>query len=329
MRRRSHRALVALLIVATPGLCWADEPVGDQRAAPQGEGPKSAAEEAASRFKRGLELYEEQDFTGALVELRRAYELAPSYKILFNIGQMCYQLTDYACALRSFEQYLKEGGSAISSERRAQVEKDVRRLQTRVGKLEIVTNVPDVDITIDDVYVGKSPLPAPVVVSAGKRRIMATKEGRIAVTRIVEAPGTDSMRVELELVDARTGSAAPPPPPRPSLWTTWSWVGLGAAGALGAGAGITGVLALSASNDLEKMRFTGTTPSDPVTSRQSDVKALSLTSDILLGAAGVTLVTTLLLTYMRTPKAEATAAERAKPLSFGLGPTGASVMGGF
>jgi hypothetical protein len=322
MRRRLHGAFAALLLIAAPAVSRADEPA---------EPGKTQVDEATRRFKRGLELYEEQDYTNALIELRRAYELAPSYKLLFNIGQICYQLTDYACSLRSFEQYLKDGGNAVSSERRAQVEKDIQRLQTRVGKLEIVTNVEGVDLTIDDVYVGKSPLNSPVVVSAGKRRITATKEGRVPITRIVEAAGTDSMRVELDLIDAATGAgSAPPPPSRPSLWTTWSWVGVGAAGVLGVAAGVTGVLALNASSDLDKIRFTGTSPSSEVTSKQSDVKVLSLTSDILLGAAGVTLVTTLILTYTRSPSTETTAPPKpAARVSIGWSPTGVSVMGGF
>src|SRR5690349_11541014 len=67
------------------------------------------SDEAQMRFKRGLELYDEQDFQNALIEFRRAYELQPTYKILYNLGQVCYQLTEYACALRNFEKYLKEG----------------------------------------------------------------------------------------------------------------------------------------------------------------------------------------------------------------------------
>jgi hypothetical protein len=260
--------------------------------------------EAMTRFKRGLELYAEQDFAGALIELRRVYELQPTYRILFNIGQVCYQLADYACALRSFEQYLRDGAGKIATERKVQVEHDIAKLTLRVGRVEIVTNVPGVDISIDDVYIGKTPLPNAVPVSSGRRRVSATKEGRAPITRIVEVAGTDSMRVELELVDTTTKVRYAESPP--SKWTGLSWAGVGIAGALAITGGVTGVLALDASKDLKEERFAGPEPSAEVRSKQKDVRTLALVSDVFLGASIVTLGATLVLTFTReSPKARA------------------------
>ena len=78
-------------------------------------------DDAQRRFQRGVELYKEGDFGGALVEFKRAYELVPSYKILYNLGQVSYQRHDYASALRYFRQYLGEGDQAIAVDRQAQV----------------------------------------------------------------------------------------------------------------------------------------------------------------------------------------------------------------
>ena len=56
------------------------------------------------------------------------------------------------------------------------------------------------------------------------------------------------------------GSTPPPPPPKekPSKFTTLSWIGLGTAGALAIGAGVTGILALNASSDLENVATAAT-----------------------------------------------------------------------
>ncbi len=51
-----------------------------------------------------------------------------------------------------------EGGAAIATDRRLEVESDVVRLEGRVGKLEIQTIEPGAEILIDDVVVGLSPL---------------------------------------------------------------------------------------------------------------------------------------------------------------------------
>ena len=71
----------------------------------------------------------------ALVELRRAYELAPSYKLLFNIGQVHLQKSDYASALDSFERYLAQGGDKIARKRRREIEALVEKLRQRVAEV--------------------------------------------------------------------------------------------------------------------------------------------------------------------------------------------------
>jgi len=203
-------------------------------------------------------------------------------------------------------------------------------LQTRIGRIQITTNVPGVDITIDDTYVGKTPLDTPVPVAAGRRKIVATKEGRAPLTRVVEVGGTESVRVDLDLVSNVTTVTAEEPS---SKWTTLSTVGVIAAGGLAAAGATTGILALKASSDLKDIRYAGATPSSEADSKQSQVKTLSLVTDVFLGAAAVTLGTTLLVTFLRDPKSE----EAEKPadksawqkLEFGVGPGRVSVGGRF
>ena len=84
----------------------------------QGRTQKQKIEEAMPHFQRGVELYDENDFQNALIEFRRAYEIAQDYHVLYNVAQTCYQLQNYACALDAFTRYLSEGGSAIARERR-------------------------------------------------------------------------------------------------------------------------------------------------------------------------------------------------------------------
>ncbi|MBV9946426.1 MAG: tetratricopeptide repeat protein, partial [Myxococcales bacterium] len=45
-----------------------------------------ASEDASVHFKRGLQLFDEGDYTLALVEFNRAYQLAPNYRALYNIA---------------------------------------------------------------------------------------------------------------------------------------------------------------------------------------------------------------------------------------------------
>ena len=79
--------------------------------------------------------------------------MVPTYKILYNLGQVSYQRHDYASALRYFRQYLEEGGAAIPGPP-LEVASDVVRLEGRVGKLEVKTIEPGAEILIDDVSSG-------------------------------------------------------------------------------------------------------------------------------------------------------------------------------
>jgi len=79
MRQRSL-ALCVVLALTLPSFT----------ASAQGTVTAAAQTEAASRFKKGLELFKDGDYQAALIELRRANELAPNYNVLYNIGQVYF-----------------------------------------------------------------------------------------------------------------------------------------------------------------------------------------------------------------------------------------------
>lgn len=152
-------------------------------------------------FQRGVELYDESDFSNALIEFRRAYDIAQDYHVLFNVAQTCYQLQSYAGALEAFQHYLSQGAAAIPKDRRAYVEKEVQKLAGRVAMVRVTVNVADAEIAVDDEKVGTSPLDHAVMVSQGKRKITATVQGKPAATKVIEVAGGDSTDVSLEIAE--------------------------------------------------------------------------------------------------------------------------------
>ena len=133
-------------------------PLRRARSRPTPEPGSEQLREARTRFQRGIELYEEGDMDAALVELRRAYELAPSYKLLFNIGQVQLQKSDYASALDSFERYLAQGGDNISRKRRGELEPLVQKLRQRVAEVTVTVDVAGAEVLVDDLPRGTAPL---------------------------------------------------------------------------------------------------------------------------------------------------------------------------
>jgi hypothetical protein len=274
MTLRSRTAVAALLFLATLG-----SPL-TASAAPQWA-------EADQHFRHGVELFKENNFSAALVEFKRAYEIDPKYQVLYNVGESYYQLQDYANALQTFRTYLVDGGDKISPKRRKDVEAEIETLKGRVATLRVRTNEQGASVTVDDVPVGTTPL-EPLTVSAGRRRVTASLPGRVPVTQMIDLAGGDEKILQLEISSLPApieGPKPPPtqPPPPPSIVPTvvaWS-----ATGALATGAVITGVLALAASSDLEAelVRFPG--DAQALASAKSSAFGLGLATDILMGTS--------------------------------------------
>ena len=126
----------------------------------------------------GVTLYGETDYRGALVEFKRAYELAPNAAVLYNIGETEFQLRDYAGALTTFERYLAD--AQPSDSHRTEVEANVRELKARVGRLTITTVPRGADVSIDDRALGKG-FENPVVVATD---LGASKRARNLAERL-------------------------------------------------------------------------------------------------------------------------------------------------
>ncbi len=158
--------------------------------------------EAGRHFQRGVDLYADGDFRGALVEFKKAYTVWPRANVLYDIGQTEYQLLDYASALKTMERYLAETGP--NAAHRSDVEATVEILRGRVGRvaLDIEGNYPGCEVSVDDQPQGTTPIDAPILVSVGSRKVAVSCAGRTASRRVEVAAG-EVVRVEL----------APPPPP--------------------------------------------------------------------------------------------------------------------
>src|SRR4051812_60021 len=87
----------------------------------------AAVEEGRARFSKGVALFRASNYRAALVEFNRAYAVAPSFRIQFNIGQTCAELQDYACAVKAFQKFLAEGGTQVPAPQRVTSEKELDR----------------------------------------------------------------------------------------------------------------------------------------------------------------------------------------------------------
>ncbi len=275
---------------------------------PLAEAPTPAQlDEARTHFGRGVKFYKDVDYRSALVEFQEAYRIAPNARLLFNIGQTYDELQDFAGAVKAFRAYLAEGGASVTKARRADVEKDLRRLEAHVATVEITVSEPDADVLAEGdrrIELGKSPIASAVLLNGGQWTIVATKPGFERAEEHLTAAGGDKKKIALTVVPtpvvvAKVITVVPPPaapavPPRQRSLTP-VWLGLAVTGGLAAGAGVTGVLTLGAKSNYDKElgRLPGN--ADAVAKARTSERTLALVTDVLGGAAIVSAAVTVVL----------------------------------
>jgi hypothetical protein len=178
-----------------------------------------ATQEARQHFDRGLELVDDGQYSEAIVEFNRCYELKPHYAVFYNIGQAYIALARPVEAAAALRRYLDEGGKTIDAKRRADVDKEIRRQQARIATIDIRVSPGGAMVRLDGREIGTSPLSAPVSVGVGTHTVTASLMGYEPGEATATVAGGDRGSVELNLVQitrAGAANAAPPPPPPPS-----------------------------------------------------------------------------------------------------------------
>lgn len=313
-------------------------------------------DDAKDHFMKGVELYKEADFSGALVEFKRSYEINPNFNVLSNIGQVYFQLKDYPNALKTLQQYLTEGGSRIKDSKRADTQKDIDTLKGRVATITIKVNVPGAEVFVDETSVGTSPFKEPVLISAGKRKFLATKQGYNPARDVKEFAGGDKGDLSLELTELAPGQPQPVveiphpnqnpypnpnpnpyPYPQPGPGTSkpsgpslvGPAIGFAVTGAAAIAWGVTGGLALSNDADLTTLKQHQTTAS-ALKDQADKTKTFAIVSDAMMAttivAAAVSTTVTIVILTKKPKRADA-----AQPPQVGIdiGPTALGLQGAF
>jgi len=329
------KRLIAALIIAGNGV-GATVALAQQSATPARKSTRASAEEEASRrFHRAVELYRERSFDAALAEFNRAYELAPDYRVIYNIAQTQVERGDYVAASKSFRLYLKEGGTAIGEARTAEVLAELARLEGRIAKVRVVANVEGAELVIDGEKAGTLPM-ASVPVNAGIRHIIVRKKGYEPREQRLMLVGGEEKSLDLVLQ-----SDAPPPPrevgvmkqpgapriPQPvahSSPNTGFWVSLAATTLAASGSVVFALQTQKAKGEFddELNRFPGS--SSKIDDARSDLKRYALLTDI---CGGLTVLGIGATVYFAVAGTGASVQPRKAGRTWQTGPLGANQHG--
>jgi hypothetical protein len=343
---------LALAVASSTGPAAADNAAGNSTPEASNPGPQSDARIATARkhFQRGVELSDDGDHDAALVEFSRAYELAPHWRILFNLGQVAYARRDWSAAIDFYRRYLDEGGDAVTVERRQATEGDIERLRTRIGTIMVVTDVERLQILVDDVVVARTPLATPLSVNVGARRVAVARAGTPLAIKVVDVAGGENHTVHFRLGQAPTLALRPEPPAatsRESAVTlsekanddqkrdmqegdqdgssrTRSWIAWSLTAGLGAAATFTGLTALERSRWLEEDRDTLGVEAEVLAQRDRDVTRWALATDGLMALTAIAATWALWTTFDKPARTT-----NARAARWRVHPGGVSMTGRF
>ena len=108
--------------------------------APKQPDPAQLAE-ARKAFTAGVNQLQDPDgakYEEAMLQFRRVYQLIATWKVLGNIGLCAMKLERDGEAIEAYEKYLKEGGTQIDPDEKAQVERDLGTLKASVVMVHLV-----------------------------------------------------------------------------------------------------------------------------------------------------------------------------------------------
>jgi hypothetical protein len=172
--------------------------------------PSSADEdamtEAAMRFQKGVELFEEGENEAALAEFHWAYSLKPHFAVLYNIAQCYYAIGRHDKALEYFSRYLDEGTGQIPGKRVDEVEQAIAHLLELMAEVAVSSIPEGAKVLVDGKVLGTTPFGKPVHVPAGPHTIEVALTGYLPVQEDVILTGGQSLTKIVKLKeDKREG----------------------------------------------------------------------------------------------------------------------------
>lgn len=157
-----------------------------------------SAQDARDEFMRGAQLYQTEDYEGALEAFQRSYELAEVPVVLFNVAQCLRFLDRPAEAIAAFHRYLETEGE-LDAARREAVESAMQELEGKLAAVRIVVNVPGAEVFLGDRRLGESPFAGPVYVGEGTQRFRAVREGYLPTERTMTLRRGQNANLRLEM----------------------------------------------------------------------------------------------------------------------------------
>lgn len=156
--------------------------------------------EARSDYEAARQLLTLHQDLAALIRFRLAYDQVRDPRLLANIALCERNLGHPARAATLFQRALAEGASLFAPQQLEQLNELLEACLASVARVHVSVNVTEAVVQVDDQAVGRSPLPADVLLDPGAHRVRVVKAGYRDFSRemTVAGPGPMSLEASLE-----------------------------------------------------------------------------------------------------------------------------------
>ena len=190
----------SLRVVSAP--LWPDRPT--LAGAPPAPAATATATEPAAALapdlailqdlrQQGETCYRRRDYRCAVTKFERALTLAPTTSMRFNLASAQDKLGEAVLAVRQYRRYVEEAGSSLSPTALAHIQRRMKQLLPRVGRLQLTRPSGDIQISVDGIALSALD---PTSQGGGKVEL-ALEPGEYRLD--VSAPGKPARTIRVEL----------------------------------------------------------------------------------------------------------------------------------
>ncbi|HEY3499002.1 MAG TPA: trypsin-like serine protease, partial [Polyangiaceae bacterium] len=157
------------------------------------ETPRQAA---AEHFDRALAHVDRREFTLAIAEFERAYELGNHYSALYNLGLAYAAVGRYRDARDSLSSYLSQGATELREQRLRDARSLIAQYQGKLATLHVVTVPAAAQISIDGRLHANA---SKIELDPGRHVVTARADGYSETSAVVDADPAAERTLTLEL----------------------------------------------------------------------------------------------------------------------------------
>jgi hypothetical protein len=164
----------------------------------QGRLAETLTGDAKNEYEAAKILYADGDFAGSALKFHHAYLLSGDARLLWNEAAAEKNQRHYARVEALIREYVQKGGATTEAEK-ADAQALIETVRAFIADLNVTSNENGANVYVDDVQLGSTPLPAPLRIDMGLRRVRVVKTGFKEFSQNVEIVGGGQSTIDAQL----------------------------------------------------------------------------------------------------------------------------------